>query len=213
MTTIAIPIYPGFDAVDALGPYAVLCRVPGATASFVAARTGPVPDGTGGCAVTATATFTDLPHPDVLVVPGTDRPAAALTDRALVDWIAAAHETSRWTASVCTGAFLLGAAGILTGRRATTHWVALDRLATTGAVPVPERYVVDGRVVTSAGGIGGVDMALHLAALLAGDDVAQAIQLVLEYDPRPPFHAGSPATAPERITEAVRARLLADAAA
>jgi transcriptional regulator GlxA family with amidase domain len=212
MTIIAIPLYEGFDALDAVGPYGVLCHLPAATVSFVAAGTGPVLDGTGGCAITATATFDELPHPDVLVVPGTARPAAAAADTRLVGWIAAAHQTSRWTASVCTGAFLLGAAGVLHGRRATTHWAAMDRLAETGARPVAERYVVDDAVLTSAGVSAGIDMALHLAALLAGDDVAQAIQLGLEYDPRPPFTAGSPATAPEHVTRLVRARILADAA-
>jgi transcriptional regulator GlxA family with amidase domain len=135
----------------------------------------------------------------VLVVPGGTGTLDALEDDRLVEWIRAADATSTWTTSVCTGALLLGAAGLLAGRRATTHWAYLDRLADYGATPTSERVVREGKVVTSAGVSSGIDMALTLAAELAGADVAQAIQLRIEYDPEPPFDTGSIAKAPAHV--------------
>jgi transcriptional regulator GlxA family with amidase domain len=147
----------------------------------------------------ADRTFADVPAPDVVVVPGGTGTRDALRDERLVEWIRAADATSTWTTSVCTGALLLGAAGLLDGLRATTHWAYMDDLARYGAEPSSERVVRQGKVITSAGVSSGIDMALTLAAEIAGEDVAQAIQLRIEYDPRPPFDTGSTAKAPERI--------------
>ena len=158
-----------------------------------------------GLRVVADATLDDVPAPDVLVVPGGTGTRDALADERLVEWIRAADATSTWTTSVCTGALLLGAAGLLRGLRATTHWAYLDALAAFGAEVTSERVVEQGKVITSAGVSSGIDMALVLAAKIAGDDVAQAIQLRIEYDPQPPFDAGSTAKAPAHVRELARA--------
>ncbi|GAA3154647.1 DJ-1/PfpI family protein [Planomonospora alba] len=198
---VVIPLYPRFTALDAVGPYTVLAFAPGWTVTFAAAETGPVADDRGSLSLAATARLADLPHPDVVVVPGGPGTLDALSDPALVGWVARAHEHTRWTASVCSGSFLLGAAGLLRGRRATTHWGWLDRLAGFGAEPVGERVVADGRVVTAAGVSAGIDMALTLLAEATDRETAQAVQLAIEYDPRPPFEAGSPKTAPAGLTD------------
>lgn len=202
---IAILLYPGFTALDAMGPYEVLARLPGAELSFVAAQAGPVTADTGRLTVSADRAIAALPAPEVVVVPGGPAPLHAAEDPATRSWLRAANETATWTASVCTGALALGAAGILDGRRATTHWASLARLAGHGAEPVRERVVFDGDVVTAAGVSAGIDMALALAARIAGPEVAQAIQLGIEYDPDPPFDSGSPAKASPEIVELVRA--------
>ena len=195
---IAIPLYDRFTALDAVGPYEVLWRVPGARVRWVGAEARTYATDRG-LQLVAEATFDDVPAPDVLVVPGGTGTLDALEDERLVDWIRAADATSTWTTSVCTGALLLGAAGLLAGRRATTHWAYLDRLADYGATPTSERVVREGKLVTSAGVSSGIDMALALAAEIAGADVAQAIQLRIEYDPEPPFDTGSIAKAPDHI--------------
>jgi transcriptional regulator GlxA family with amidase domain len=200
---IAIPLYDRFTALDAVGPYEVLWRVPGATVRWIGAEVRPY--GTDrGLQLVAEATFDDVPAADVIVVPGGTGTRAALEDERLVDWIRAAGATSTWTTSVCTGALLLGAAGLLDGLRATTHWAYLDDLARYGAEATSERVVEQGKVITSAGVSSGIDMALALAARIAGDDVAQAIQLRIEYDPAPPFDAGSTAKAPPHVRDLAR---------
>ena len=198
---VAIPLYPRFTALDAVGPYTVLAFAPGCTVTFVAAEPGPVLDDRGSLSLAATASYDDLPAPDVVVVPGGPGTIEALSDSELLGWIARAHERTRWTTSVCSGSFLLGAAGLLKGRRATTHWGWLDQLAGFGAEPVSERVVIDGKVVTAAGVSSGIDMALTLLAAMRGEETAQAVQLAIEYDPRPPFDAGSPKTAPAGLTD------------
>lgn len=198
---VAIPLYPRFTALDAVGPYTVLAFTPGCTVTFVAAEPGPVLDDRDSLTLTATAAYDDLPRPDVLLVPGGVGTAEALADEELVGWIARAHEHTRWTTSVCSGSFLLGAAGLLKGRRATSHWGWLEHLAGYGAEPVSERVVVDGRIVTAAGVSAGIDMALTLVARARDEETAQAVQLAIEYDPEPPFDAGSPKTAPSGLTE------------
>jgi len=203
---VAVLLYPGFTALDAIGPYEVLCRMPGATLSFVARDAGPVTSDTGLLTIVAERAIAAVPAPDVIVVPGGPLPIHAAEDPATRAWLRNAHETATWTASVCTGALALAAAGILVDRPATTHWASRERLAAAGARPVAERVVFDGDVVTSAGVSAGIDMALSLAARIAGPEVAQAIQLGIEYDPRPPFDAGSPERAPADIVELVRAR-------
>ncbi|MEU7913035.1 DJ-1/PfpI family protein [Microbispora bryophytorum] len=198
---IAIPLYPRFTALDAVGPYTVLAFAPGCTVTFVAAEPGPVLDDRGSLSLAATASYGDLPAPDVVVVPGGPGTIEALSDTELLGWIARAHEGTRWTTSVCSGSFLLGAAGLLKGRRATTHWGWLGRLAGFGAEPVSERVVIDGKVVTAAGVSSGIDMALTLLAEIRDEETAQAVQLAIEYDPRPPFAAGNPKTAPVGLSD------------
>lgn len=201
---IAIPIFDGITALDAVGPYEVLSRLPGARVSFVAASDGPKRTDNGMLGLTADATLDQLPHPEVIVVPGGLGTRALMNDETILGWIRTAHETSQWTTSVCTGALLLAAAGILEGLEATTHWLSLDVLAEYGATPVSRRVVEQGKVITAAGVSSGIDMALTLAAHMAGEDVAKAIQLSIEYDPEPPFDAGSVAKAGEAVVERVR---------
>ncbi|WP_433797129.1 DJ-1/PfpI family protein [Actinoplanes sp. CA-252034] len=198
---VAIPLYPRFTALDAVGPYTVFAFAPGWQVTFVAAEPGPVTDDAGRLTLHAVAGYADLPRPDVVVVPGGPGTVEALGDRALLDWITGASRHARWTTSVCSGSFLLGAAGLLDGRRATTHWGWLDQLTTFGAVPVSERIVHDGDVVTAAGVSAGIDMALFLLGTAVDDRTAQAVQLAMEYDPQPPYRCGSPATAPAGLAE------------
>ncbi|MEU3455546.1 DJ-1/PfpI family protein [Micromonospora sp. NPDC006766] len=202
---IAVLLFDRFTALDAVGPYEVLGRLPGARTVFVADQAGPVTTDTGSLALCATATLDEVTHPDVLVVPGGPGQIARMTDTRLLDWLHAVDAGTTWTTSVCTGSLLLAAAGLLAGRRATSHWLALEQLPTFGALPTPERVVVDGKYVTAAGVSAGIDMALALAGRIAGDAVAQLVQLGIEYDPRPPYSAGSPGTAPARLVAALRA--------
>lgn len=202
---IAILIYPRFTALDAVGPYEVLSRLPGARVTFVAEQAGALRTDTGQLGLLADAALDDLPNPEIVLVPGGPGQSELMEDGPVHAWLRAADATSTWTASVCTGSLILGAAGLLTGKRATSNWQALDDLASLGAEVVPERVVFDGKYATAAGVTAGLDMALSLAAKIAGDQVAQAIQLGLEYDPEPPFDAGSPEKAPAEIVEAVRA--------
>jgi len=200
---IAIPLYHQMTALDAIGPYDVLSHLPGATVTFVGEQTGTIRTDTGFLGLTVDATFDQVPEPDIILVPG--GPAPVPVEGALLDWLRAADRTSTWTASVCTGSLILGAAGLLKGRRATSNWQARAQLAGYGAHVVEERVVFDGKYVTGAGVTAGLDLALTLAGRIAGDLVAQAIQLGLEYDPRPPYDAGSPERAPAEVVELVRA--------
>ena len=202
---IAIPLFDRFAPLDAVGPYQVLKELPGAEITFVAERARGVPDSPGSLTLLADAAYADVPRPDVILVPGGQGQADHLGPGPLQDWLVKADETSTWTTSVCTGALILAAAGLLTGREATTNWQAHDELARLGAKPRNERYVFDGKYATAAGVSAGIDMALALAARIAGDEVAQRIQLGIEYDPRPPFNAGSPETAPPEIVAGLRA--------
>lgn len=202
---IAILLFERFTALDAVGPYEVLGRLPGARAVFVTDRTGPVTTDVGTLALSATATLDEVTRPDVLVVPGGPGQIVRMTDTRLLDWLRAVDATTTWTTSVCTGSLLLAAAGLLDGRRATSHWLALDQLPAFGAQPTGERVVFDGKYVTAAGVSSGIDMALTLAGRIAGDGVAQTLQLGIEYDPRPPYAAGSPRTAPAPAVAALRA--------
>jgi putative intracellular protease/amidase len=202
---VAVLLYDRFTALDAVGPYDVLGRIPGAQLTFVAAEPGPVRTEQGSLALVADAPMREYPHPDIVVVPGGFGTRDLLEDEEILGWLREAHEHTKWTTSVCTGSLLLAAAGILEGLEATTHWLARDELAALGAVPVPDRVVRQGKIVTAAGVSSGIDMALHLAALEAGDTVAQAIQLGIEYDPAPPFDAGSPEKAPADVVDLLRA--------
>jgi putative intracellular protease/amidase len=210
---VAIPLFDRFTALDAVGPYEVLSRLPGATVHFVAREPGPVRTETGALAIVADRSLDDLPHPEVIVFPGGFGTRALLDDEPTLAWLGAAHETSRYTTSVCTGALVLGAAGILDGLEATTYWTERETLRRFGATPSAERVVEQGKVITAAGVSSGIDMALTLAARLANDQVAQAIQLGIEYDPQPPFHTGSPEKAPPELVEGLRALLAAESTA
>jgi transcriptional regulator GlxA family with amidase domain len=201
---IAILIFDKLTALDAVGPYEVLSRLPGAELRFVAKERGLKRTDTGALGVSADLALYEFADPDVLLIPGGEGNRPLLDDDEVLEWVRGAHETSTWTTSVCTGALVLGAAGILQGKRATTHWAFLDRLSGFGATPVSERVVEDGKVMTAAGVSAGIDMALTLAARISGEDVAKAIQLGIEYDPQPPFDAGSPANASPELLELAR---------
>ena len=198
---IAIGIYERFTSLDVMGPFQVLSGLPNAEVVFVAAEAGPVMDESGFLTVQASAAFDDVPHPDVLLVGGGIITGTLVPDHPIVGWIARAHPTTTWTTSVCTGALLLAGAGVLNGIDATTHWGAFDDLARLGARPVRERVVRRGKIVTGAGVSAGIDMALTLAAAIAGPDYARTLQLMLEYDPAPPFDAGAPDKAGPAIVQ------------
>ncbi|WP_405930297.1 DJ-1/PfpI family protein [Streptomyces sp. NBC_00827] len=202
---IAIVLFDRFTALDAVGPYETLGRLPGAEVVFVAEQTGPVRTDTGKLALTADKTLAEVEHPDIVVVPGGPGQTPQMENQALLDWLRAADATSTWTTSVCTGSLLLAAAGLLDGRRATSHWLALDFLKQFGAEPTGERVVFDGKYVTAAGVSAGIDMGLTLLGRIAGDEHAQAVQLLTEYDPQPPYDAGSPQKAPAHLVEEFRA--------
>jgi transcriptional regulator GlxA family with amidase domain len=204
---IAILLFDGLDVQDVVGPYEVLRWIPGAEVVFPALERGPRASENGGLALVADRTLAEVTRPDVIVVPGGAGETPARQNPAIVDWVRAVHATTTWTTSVCSGALILGAAGVLRGRRAATHWSVMDQLPSFDATPAAERYVFDGKVVTAAGVSAGIDMALALAARIAGPEIAQAIQLGIEYDPQPPFDCGSPTKAPAQIVEMVRATL------
>ena len=204
---IVIALFDRFTALDAVGPHQVLTSLPGTEVIFAAERAHGVTDDTRTLTIAAQASFADVPRPDIVLVPGGPGQAAQMTPGPLRQWLIEADKTSTWTTSVCTGALVLAAAGLLTGRKATTYWLAHDELRRLGATPQPgERYVFDGKYVTAAGVSAGIDMALALAARVLGDEGAQRIQLGIEYDPRPPFQAGSPADAKPEIVEFFTAR-------
>ena len=202
---IAIVLFDRFTALDAVGPFQVLVRMPGAEVVFAAEQTGPVADDSGSLRLSADVALAEVPHPDIVVVPGGPGQRGQMDDGPLHEWLRAADQTSQWTTSVCTGSLILAAAGMLKGRRATTHWLTMDELGRLGAEPVTERVVFDGKYVTAAGVSSGIDMGLALAGRIAGDETAQYIQLRIEYDPQPPYDAGSPAKAPAHIVARLRA--------
>jgi putative intracellular protease/amidase len=208
---IAIALFDRFTALDAVGPYEVLSRLPGAHVEFVAAEPGVYATDTRMLRLTAGRSYADVPKPDVLLFPGGIGTRALMHDEPTLDWVRSVHETSRYTTSVCTGALVLGAAGLLEGLDATTHWMSRPLLADLGARAVEKRIVEQGKIVTAAGVSAGIDMALTLADRIAGPQVAQAIQLGIEYDPQPPFDAGSPEKAPQEIVDIVAAMERAEA--
>jgi putative intracellular protease/amidase len=203
---IVIVLYDRFTALDAVGPYQVLTSLPGAEVVFAAEQPGSVADDVGRLHLVAEAALADVPHPDIVLVPGGPGQNDQMHDGPLHEWLRAADQTTVWTTSVCTGSLILAAAGLLTGRRATSYWLALGQLGRYGAIPVAERVVFDEKYVTAAGVSSGIDMGLALAGRIAGDEAAQAIQLGIEYDPQPPYDAGSPAHAPAEIVSRLEAR-------
>jgi putative intracellular protease/amidase len=202
---IAILLYQGLTALDAIGPYEVLSRLPDANVKFVASEAGPVVTDNGMLTLVAGHALEEVERADIVLVPGGPGEVAARAGEPVLEWLRKVDQTSAWTTSVCTGSLILGAAGLLAGKRATSHWLALEQLGRLGARAVSERVVFDGKIVTAAGVSAGIDMALALAARVAGDAVAQAIQLGIEYDPQPPFDAGSPEKAPPEVVELLRA--------
>ncbi len=210
---IAILLYDQFTATDCVGPYDVLQLMPNTTVTFVGAEARPYRTDMGQMAIIADREISDVPKPDMVLIPGGIGTVAAMGDDAVVDWVRSASETATYVTSVCTGSLLLGAAGVLEGLTATTHWGAKDMLEPLGATYVAERFVDHGRIITAAGVSAGIDMALHLAAQIHGDDVAKMIQLAIEYDPHPPFDAGTPDKAGPELSAAVNqlfARQLTD---
>lgn len=202
---IAYLLYDRFTALDITGPHDVFNSVPGNESVFVAERPGPVRNESDTLSLVADASLGEVTSPDIVVVPGGFGNRVLLEHEPLHEWIRQVHETSTWTTSVCTGSLLLAAAGLLDGLPATTHWLARDLLAQLGAKPVPNRVVQQGKIVTAAGVSSGIDMALTLVQRINGEEVAQAVQLGIEYDPQPPLDAGSPEKAPQPIVDLVSA--------
>jgi transcriptional regulator GlxA family with amidase domain len=202
---IAILIFDGLTALDAIGPYEVLRSAPGWEVEFVAQARGEVRTDSGALGLSADKSLDEVGEPDILLVPGGHGNRPLLEDEEVLAWLRKVDRGTRWTTSVCTGSLLLGAAGLLAGRKATGHWLFLEQLREYGAEPVGGRYVEDGKILTAAGVSAGIDMALYLVGREAGPEVAQAVQLGIEYDPSPPFDAGSPEKAPAPIVAAVRA--------
>jgi len=201
---IAILIFDKLAAQDAVGPYEVMRNVPEWEVSFVARQKGEV-RAEGGLGMIADRTIDEVDSADVVLVPGGIGNRPMLTDEQTLSWLRRIDETTKWTTSVCTGSLVLGAAGLLEGRRATGNWQVLEPLRDYGADPVGGRFVEDGKVITAAGVTAGIDMALHLVSREVGPEIAQAVQLGIEYDPDPPFDSGSPEKAPPEIVELVRA--------
>jgi putative intracellular protease/amidase len=202
---IAAVLFDRLTALDLIGPYEVLQRLPGATVTFVGHRRGEVRTDNGFLGLTVDATFDELQHPDVIVVPGGIGTRALVTDEPILEWLRQAHETSRYTTSVCTGSLVLGAAGLLTGLTATTHWSVMEALREYGAEPTSQRVVehLDRRILMAAGVSSGIDMALRLSELLVDEVAAKAMQLMIEYDPQPPFDTGALHKADDVIVERV----------
>ncbi len=184
---IAFLIFDGVMALDAIGPYDVLSNIPDTSITFVGETRGLKRNQRGSLGLSADRAISEVNRADILVVPGGFGEEEVRKNPAMLEWVRAIHATTQWTASICTGALILGAAGILDGLEATTHWAAREQLRSFGATPVTQRIVEQGKVITAAGVSAGIDMALHLTRRIAGDEVAQAIQVAIEYDPQPPF--------------------------
>jgi putative intracellular protease/amidase len=198
---IACLLFERMTALDVIGPYEVLQNLPGARVKFVGKERGSVRTEQGMLGLVVDHTLDEVTSADVLVIPGGIGTRELIGDQLVLDWVRAIDATTTWTTSVCTGSLVLAAAGLLDGKPATTHWAVLDLLGALGAVPTSERVVEAGKIITAAGVSSGIDMALRLAAHIAGDDVAQAIQLGIEYDPQPPFDSGSVAKASDTVRE------------
>ena len=209
MKTIVFLFYEGMTSLDAIGPHEVLARLPGFEVKRVARRAGLISTDASHLTLLAEHSLEEISRADLLVVPGGGHATTLQQHPEILEWIRTIHQTTTWTTSVCTGSLILGAAGILSGLKATTHWAAFDRLERWGAKPTLSRVVEDGKVITAAGVSAGIDMALILAAKIAGVQFAQALQLGIEYDPQPPFDVGSPAKANPVLRDALRSRMTA----
>jgi len=204
---ITFLFYNGMTALDAIGPHEILCRLPGISVKRVAKSPGNIKTDSS-LILNAEYAFSDVSHTDILFIPGAGNATTLRNDPELLNWIRSIHSNTSWTTSGCTGSLILGAAGILSGVKATTHWAALDRLSIWGAEPIQERIVESGKIITAAGVSAGIDMALLLAAKISGETVAKTIQLGIEYDPEPPFDSGSPGKADPKLLESLRKRML-----
>ena len=203
---IGMVIFPRLTQLDMTGPYEVLARLPNTTVDLVARDLDPVKTDRG-MRIVPTVTIADCPPLDVVMVPGGHGQQDLMEDEVVLEFLRKQASSAKYVTSVCTGSLVLGAAGLLKGRRATCHWAAIDHLRLLGAIPVRERVVVDGNIVTGAGVASGIDFALTFAAILDGEHVAREIQLQIEYDPAPPFNSGSPRTASPETIEALKARM------
>ncbi len=204
---IAFLFYEGMTALDAVGPHEILSRLPGAEVFRTAKIAGPIHTDSGLILI-ADHPLSTITQVDMLLIPGAGSATTLRTHPEILDWVRSIHKTTTWTTSVCTGSLILGAAGILKGLRATSHWAALDRLKLWGAKPIEARIVEDGKVMTAAGVSAGIDMALTLAAKIAGPQFAQSMQLGIEYDPQPPFDVGSPGKADPTLCNALKSRMV-----
>jgi cyclohexyl-isocyanide hydratase len=198
-------IFPRLTQLDMTGPYEVLARLPDTKVELVARTLAPVTTDRG-MQIVPTTTYADCPPLDVVMVPGGPGQQELMEDEEVLDFLRKQATCAKYVTSVCTGSLVLGAAGLLKGRRATCHWAAIEHLKVLGAIPVSERVVIDGNIVTGAGVASGIDFALTLAAILDSEQVAREIQLEIEYDPAPPFNSGSPTTAPRDMVEKLKAR-------
>ncbi len=205
MRHIGMLTFPRMTQLDMTGPYEVLVRLPDTTVDLVARALGPVTTDRG-MRIVPTTTYADCPPLEVIMVPGGPGQQDLMEDEAALSFLRRQAAGAKFVTSVCTGSLVLAAAGLLKGKRATSHWMALDNLALMGAIPVSEHVVIDGNVVTGAGVTSGIDFALKLAAILDGEQVAREIQLQIEYDPAPPFDCGSPRRAPPELVAALKAR-------
>ena len=200
---IAILLFDNFTAFDVVGPYEVLSKIPNSKVYLVAVKHGLYKD-VKGLQMSADYSLKDIDNPDILIIPGGFGIDSLLNNQEIISWIQNAHISSKWTVSVCSGALLLGAAGILKDCKATTHWNRKEQLAKYGANIQNERYVKDGKIITSAGVSAGIDMSLYLLSLIVNENYAKAVQLGMEYDPKPPFDSGSPEKAPKEIVDKIR---------
>lgn len=208
---IAIMVYPGFTALDFIGPYEVLRNMPDADVRFVWHEPGPITADSGVLLIGATHSFDETPSPDIILIPGGAGTFEHARDEKVLDWVRKAHETSTWTTSVCSGSVILASAGVLNGRRATSHWMALPMLKPFGVEAVgDERVVHEGKIVTAAGVSAGIDLGLWLFGQICGDAKAKTVQLVIEYDPQPPYDSGHMSKASKATKASAAAALTAD---
>lgn len=204
---IAFLLYEKMTALDFVGPHEILSRLPNVSSLRVAVEAGPILSDSG-LLLHADRSLSDVPEADILLIPGAGTATSLKAHTNILAWIRQIHQTTTWTTSVCTGSLILGAAGILDGIKATTHWAAFERLSSYGVKPTHARVVEDGKIMTAAGVSAGIDMALVLASNVLGPEFAQTMQLALEYDPNPPFDTGSPDKAPKEMRESLKARML-----
>jgi transcriptional regulator GlxA family with amidase domain len=200
---IAILLFDNFTALDVVGPYEVLSKIPNSKIYMVSVKSGLYKD-VKGLQISADFSLQDMRNPDILVIPGGLGIDSILDNQDIINWIQNSHRTSKWTVSVCSGALLLGSAGLLNDCKATTHWNRKNQLVKYGAILQNDRYVKDGKIVTSAGVSAGIDMSLFLLSLIVNVNFAKAVQLGMEYDPKPPFDSGSPEKAPKEILDKIK---------
>lgn len=205
---IVFLFYHSMTALDAIGPHEVLCRLPNANIYRTAKHAGIVETESSHLKMIAEYSFNEVTSADILLIPGAGNATSLKGDQETLAWIQDIHRTTTWTTSICTGSLILGAAGILSGLKATSHWAVIDRLSRWGATPTHQRIVEDNKVITAAGVSAGIDMALALAEKICGRSVGETLQLGIEYDPEPPFNSGSPQKASPQIYESLKKRLL-----